>query len=163
MFFSYWLITYLRNIGSWYTELILKYFISGISNYLFLFRFFFVFCFEGFDVVCYPMVDGGMFSRGKIFLQCLQSSTLTFALAGFVVEIYSMLRGPEIVSGSPKVIYVSHWIYLSWLGRREGVNRTLLPYIICPVSGQVVYLYQSGHHGLNFSLLRTSEGCLSRN
>ena len=55
-------------------------------------------------------------------LQCFQSSNLTFALVGFIVEIYSKLKGPEIVSGSPKVIYVAHWIYLSRLGRRHDAK-----------------------------------------
>ena len=96
-------------------------------------------------------------------LQCFQSSNLTFALIGFVVEISSKLRVTRIVSGSPKVISVAHWIYLFRLGRRYNTKRTLTPYIIFPVSGQVVYSYQYGHHRLNSSLLRTSEGCLASN
>ena len=59
------------------------------------------------------MVGGRMFYQSQMYLQCLKPSNLTFALVGFVVEIYSKLRVPEIVSGSSKVISVSHWIYLS--------------------------------------------------
>ena len=164
IFFRYWLITYSRNIGSFYTELVCKYFLSGFSNYIYIFfRFFFVFCFEYVDAVCDTMVGGMEFLRRKMSLQCLQYYNLTFAFVGFVVEIYSKLRSPEIVSEYPKVIYVAHCIYLSWLGRRDGAKRTLSPYIICPMSGQVVYSYQYGHHPMNLSLLRTSEGWLSRN
>ena len=97
-----------------------------------------------------------MFFRRQISLQCFQSSNLTFALVGFVVKISSKLRVPEMFSGSPKVIPVAHWTYLSRLGRRDVAKRTLFPYIIYPVSGQVMYLYQSGHHQLNSSLLQTS-------
>ena len=104
-----------------------------------------------------------MIFRRQISLQCFQSSDVTFALVGFVVENYLKLRGPEFFSGYPKVISVAHWIYLSRLGRRDGAKRTLLPYIIYAVSGQVVYSYQYDHHRLNLSLLRTSEGCLASN
>ena len=109
------------------------------------FPLFFVFCFEGVDAVCDPMVGGRVFFRRPMSLQYFQSSNLPFALVGSVVDISSKLRGPEIVSGFPKVIYVAHWIYLSLLGSRDGSKRTLSPYIICPVSGQVMYSYQSGH------------------
>ena len=68
--------------------------------------------FEGFYVVCDPMVGGMMFLQRQMSLQFFQASNLTFALVEFVVEIYSKLRGSEIVSGSPKVIFFTHWIYL---------------------------------------------------
>ena len=104
-----------------------------------------------------------MFFQRQMYLQCFQYSNLTFSLVGFVVDISSKLRGPEIVSGYPRVISVAHWMYLSQLGRRDGAKRTMLAYIIFSVSGQVVYSHQSGHHKLNSSLLQTLCGCLSMN
>ena len=88
-------------------------------------------------------------------LQCFQYLNLTISLFGFIVDLSSELKGLEIVSGSPRVISVAHRIYLSQFGRRDGAKRTLLPYTIYPVSGQVMYSYQYGHHQLNSSLLRT--------
>ena len=54
-----------------------------------------------------------MFFLRQMYLQFFQYLNLTFSLFGFVVDISSKLRGPEIISGYPRVIYVSHWIYLS--------------------------------------------------
>ena len=59
-------------------------------------------------MVCDPMVDGRIFFRRQMSLQYFQSSNFIFALVGFVVEISSKLRVPDIVYGSPKVIYVAH-------------------------------------------------------
>ena len=87
-----------------------------------------------------------MFIQKQVSLQCFQSSNLTFVLVGFVVETSSKFRCPEIISRSPKVVSVARWVFLYQLGRRDGVKRTLLPYIIYPVSGKVVYSYQSVHH-----------------
>ena len=77
-----------------------------------------------------------------MYMQCLQSLNFTFALVGFAVEFSSKLNGPGFISRSPRVISVAHWIYLSLLGKHYITMRNLLPYIICPVSVQVVYSYQ---------------------
>ena len=115
------------------------------------------------DAVFDPVVCGRIFIRRKMFLQCFQSLNLTFALVGFVVKISIKLRGSEFVSGYTKLISVANWVYVSQLERRDGMKINLSPYIICPVSGQVLYSYHSGHYLQNSSFLRTSEGCLARN
>ena len=74
----------------------------------FFFSIFYLSFFKGFDAVCESMVIGRMFFRNKMSLECFQSSNLTFVLVGFVVEISSELNGLEIVSGSPRLMSVSH-------------------------------------------------------
>ena len=138
-------------------------FYPGFQIICFVFRFSFVFCYEGVNAVCYIIVGGRIF-----FLKANVSAVFPIHKFDFCCHWvcswdFFKFEGPGKFSGSLKAIYVDHWIYLSQLGRHDSAKRTLSPYMIYPVSGKVVYSYQSGHYRLNFSLSKTSEGCLASN
>ena len=73
------------------------------------------------------------------------------------------LKGPNRTCAVVSSTRSAHWICVLLEGVVVGGTSTRCPYVMTPVFGSLVYLYQSGHHLAYSSLLYRSSGCLAKN
>ena len=112
---------------------------------------------------------GGLIVGGMIdsYAQASPSRNQSGGATRFLERLFDEMErkpnGPcKSVSPSSKFSVSSHWIYFLWLGVIFERSKIRAPKTLLPVSASFVYLYQSGHHLLNSSLLLTSSLCFAR-